>query len=315
MKWSVIALGCVFAWNVFAADSGGVARAAGGFLTAQSFPKTFEDASFADKMAVKAAGYEPWESEYDASGRCVRGCAFTGMTVEEEYRYLQRHTESALRDLREKGDLPTPTVTQPVTNQNAPMPSVAPTYSAPAGQVLPYDFFTSGAGADKSAAPSQPQVQPSDDAVQIAQHVSCRPNQPSIPAGQVVPRGEPLANSPRMTSPFGKRIHPRTKKESVHKGVDFSAPMGTNVFAPAVGRVAKVWSDETCGNGIMLTHSRRYETVYCHLSQSVVRVGDEVSAGCLIGYSGNSGASTGPHLHYAIKYNGEYINPTELIGR
>ena len=79
--------------------------------------------------------------------------------------------------------------------------------------------------------------------------------------------------------------------------------------------VAAVWTDATCGNGLRITHSDGYETVYCHLSQSLVKQGEHVDAGCSVAKTGNSGRTTGPHLHYGIKYNGQYIDPTKMVGR
>ena len=277
-------------------------HAVGGFLTAQSFPKTFQDASYQDRMAVLAAGYEPWESEYDAAGRCVRGCAYSGMTIEDEIKYLQRNTDAALQNLRKTGDLPEKT-TQP---QVMPSPVATNAPVAPGGTMWPADTFTGAV---------QQGTTPNADAIHIAQHVSCRPNNPDIVPNQDVPHGEPVVGKPRISSPFGVRVHPVTNKKHVHKGVDFVVPTGTDVFTPASGTVSEVWQDDSCGRGIKIQHARGYETVYCHLSQQVVQRGDNVAAGCRIGYSGNTGRSTGPHLHYGVKYSGEYMDPAGLIGR
>lgn len=286
------------------------ANAAKSFLTAASFPKTFNDLPFTDRMAVLQAGYEPWETEYDDAGRCISGCAYPGITIEKEEDMMQRQTQYALHQLHEDGyTLPSPddndsnppeTTPQPpiiIIDDGTPPNNNNETPPAPHDNIVPPH--------PQPPHPIPPQPMPS----------SCRPNQPAIPAAQRVPLGEPLTGHPTITSQYGRRKHPVTGRVSMHKGVDFRAPLGTDVFSPASGTVASVWTDNTCGNGIRITHSDGFETVYCHLSRQMVSAGDTVAAGCRIGQSGNTGRSTGPHLHYGIKHNGTYINPNELIGR
>ena len=121
---------------------------------------------------------------------------------------------------------------------------------------------------------------------------------------------------PRITSPYGTRTHPVTgQTQSFHRAVDFAASVGTTVFTPASGTVARVWTDTSCGNGLRITHADGYETVYCHLSQVLVAQGEPVQAGCAVAKTGNTGRTTGPHLHYGIKHNGNYIDPTGMLGR
>lgn len=143
----------------------------------------------------------------------------------------------------------------------------------------------------------------------------CIPRKYDIPAGQTEPVGEPLMGTPQITSSYGFRKHPITGEQNGHKGIDFYTPIGTSVFSTASGTVAAVWNDDTCGNGIKILHSNGYETIYCHLSKQLVAVGDKVSAGCEIAKTGNTGMSSGPHLHYSIKYNGNYTDPKNWIGR
>ena len=114
-------------------------------------------------------------------------------------------------------------------------------------------------------------------------------------------------------SKYGARTHPVTGNLSKHEGVDFSAVIGTDVFTPANGTVAAVWSDSTCGNGLRISHANGYETVYCHLNKVVVNKGDKVEAGCKVAETGNTGRTTGPHLHYGIKAGGDYIDPMNWI--
>lgn len=122
----------------------------------------------------------------------------------------------------------------------------------------------------------------------------------------------PLAESDisRMTSGFGMRKNPLTKEDKMHKGVDFSAKTGTPVIATASGTVEKVESLKGgYGNYIQIKHDDQYQTLYAQLSEMDVKAGDKVDKGQLIGKVGNTGQSTGPHLHYEVIKNGEKVDP------
>lgn len=282
--------------GAIAGPEGAMLRASRSLLSVQKFPKTFNDLSFVERTAVLAAGYEPWESEYDASGRCISGCAYPGITIEDELSAMRRQTERAVRELQDEGLLPQPEQPQKPELPQRPEPPVLPEPpqrleppQRPEPPVLPEP-------------PQRPEPQ-------------CSPRQSEIRFNQGVPIGEPLVGRPRITSPFGERIHPITKKRQTHKGIDFAVPSGTDVFSPAMGTVVDAWTDNTCGVALKIKHDNGYETVYCHLSRQLVRRGDNVGAGCRIALSGNTGRSTGPHLHYGVKKDGTYIDPAKLIGR
>ena len=225
------------------------------FLSAQKFPTVYQDLSFVDRMANEAAGYEPWESEYDDNGRCIKNCAYDGITIEDELSAAQSNTDAARQELQST-----------VFNYGTPQTSL------------------------NKIAPS---------AVSVSN----------------VPVIEPVANQPRISSPFGERVHPVTGKRHVHRGIDYAVPSGTNVFAPANGTVTSVWQDKTCGNGLKIKHDMGYETVYCHLNDIIAQQGATVTVGTIVAHSGNTGRSTGAHLHYGIKKDGNYINPSGLTGR
>jgi murein DD-endopeptidase MepM/ murein hydrolase activator NlpD len=113
-----------------------------------------------------------------------------------------------------------------------------------------------------------------------------------------------------MTSGFGWRIHPVTGGRLFHNAVDYRAAVGTTVYAVAEGVVAQSAYDDVSGNFIAIKHSDNYQSYYLHLSQRGVRQGQRVSARQVIGKTGNTGRSSGPHLHFGFKQpNGTWMNP------
>ncbi len=124
----------------------------------------------------------------------------------------------------------------------------------------------------------------------------------------------PLLSRPRISSHFNlRRRHPITHRVRPHKGVDFSLRRGTAVIAPADGVVTRVaYQRNGAGKYIKIKHGSRYETVYMHLSRQLVRTGQRVKKGQRIAYSGNTGRSTGPHLHYEFHINGRAVNPMRV---
>lgn len=128
----------------------------------------------------------------------------------------------------------------------------------------------------------------------------------SIPAIQPV-KNEQLK---RMASGYGYRTDPFTKARKMHKGMDFTAPTGTPVFATGDGVIER--ADNTAsgfGNHIVIRHGYGYETLYAHLSRYNKRVGQRVNRGDIIGFVGSTGRSEAPHCHYEVHKNGNAINP------
>ena len=116
-----------------------------------------------------------------------------------------------------------------------------------------------------------------------------------------------------ITSPFGVRNHPIFGGQKMHNGIDLGANY-ENVYTVLDGIVSEAgWDKNGGGNYIKVRHSNRFETSYLHLSQIYYRTGEVVKAGYIIGKSGNSGNSTGPHLHFAVKEYGKFINPTQFL--
>lgn len=120
----------------------------------------------------------------------------------------------------------------------------------------------------------------------------------------------PLENM-RVTSGFGTRLHPVDKVAKFHSGVDFQAN-NNYVFAVLDGTVSDAGHSNGAGNYIKVRHGD-FETSYLHLSKTFFSYGDIIYAGDIIAVSGNTGKSTGPHLHFAVKENGKYINPIRFL--
>ncbi len=126
------------------------------------------------------------------------------------------------------------------------------------------------------------------------------------------PSIQPVSNKNlnRVASGFGYRIDPVYKDRRPHMGLDFTAPMGTPIYATADGRIKDAgFNTGGLGNRVVVAHGFGYETVYGHMVRVKARVGEMVKRGEVIGYVGNSGKSTGPHCHYEVHRNGIPVDP------
>ena len=123
----------------------------------------------------------------------------------------------------------------------------------------------------------------------------------------------PLNREISITSPYGTRMHPIFGASKFHNGIDLAANY-ENVYSVLDGVVTETgWDNKGGGNYIKIKHFDRFETAYLHLSEIYYRVGEFVKAGFIIAKSGNSGNSTGPHLHFSVKEFGQNINPTHFL--
>ena len=123
----------------------------------------------------------------------------------------------------------------------------------------------------------------------------------------------PLNREISITSPYGTRMHPIFGASKFHNGIDLAANY-ENVYSVLDGIVTETgWDNNGGGNYLKIKHFDRFETAYLHLSEIYYRVGEFVKAGFIIAKSGNSGNSTGPHLHFSVKEFGQNINPTHFL--
>jgi murein DD-endopeptidase MepM/ murein hydrolase activator NlpD len=128
-----------------------------------------------------------------------------------------------------------------------------------------------------------------------------------------VPLRRPLAGDLEMTSPFGVRIDPFFHQPSMHTGMDFRGNAGDPIYATAAGKVVKAGWEGGYGQMVEVDHGEGLSTRYGHMSEIGVTVGQTVRAGEVIGRVGSTGRSTGPHLHYEVRVNGEPVNPEKFL--
>ena len=130
-----------------------------------------------------------------------------------------------------------------------------------------------------------------------------------------IPAIQPVSNKDlkRMASGFGYRIDPHYKTRAFHAGMDFTAPSGTAIYATGNGKVARADNKaKGYGNHVRIDHGYGYVTLYAHMSKILVKIGQDVKRGDIIGLVGNTGKSVGPHCHYEVRKNGDPLNPVNF---
>jgi len=116
-----------------------------------------------------------------------------------------------------------------------------------------------------------------------------------------------------VSSPAGNRTNPVTGNREFHDGIDIALPIGTAIFAPKDGTVISVAYIRGYGNTLRIQHIDGYITFFAHLQRAAAAVGDVVTQGQQVAYSGNTGMTTGPHLHFGMFRNGEFVDPLTRI--
>ena len=124
----------------------------------------------------------------------------------------------------------------------------------------------------------------------------------------------PCPGYTRISSEFGNRMHPTLGVVKFHNGIDMAAPAGTDILAAYDGTVISADYNSSMGNYVMIAHGDSLYTIYMHASALYVSTGDKVSKGDVIAAVGTTGRSTGNHLHFGVRLNGEYVNPRDYIG-
>lgn len=125
----------------------------------------------------------------------------------------------------------------------------------------------------------------------------------------------PVSDRAPITSPFGYRIHPVLGSRRLHAGVDLGVPTGTSVLAVSAGVVRRASEDNVNGRVLVIDHGHGVTTAYCHNQALKVEVGDRVEQGEVVALSGNTGRSTGPHLHYQVEITDQPVDPLRFRAR
>lgn len=131
---------------------------------------------------------------------------------------------------------------------------------------------------------------------------------------KTIPAIQPIQNKDlsRVASGYGMRVHPILKYRKMHNGMDFTAPPGTPIYATGDGKVTKAGLGSGYGKMVIIEHGFGYKTYYAHMSKYNTKKGRTVKRGEIIGYVGNTGLSSGPHLHYEVWKNGVVVNPVNF---
>ena len=116
-----------------------------------------------------------------------------------------------------------------------------------------------------------------------------------------------------VSSSYGNRTHPVSGEYSFHTGIDLAAPEGTPIVASRSGTVVKAEYQDEAGNFVTIDHYDGYDSSYLHMKKYIVEVGQVVIAGQVIGYCGETGTATGPHLHFEVYKDGRRVNPSKLL--
>lgn len=127
-------------------------------------------------------------------------------------------------------------------------------------------------------------------------------------------RGQPFPVSGKITSSFGERLDPFSKKQAFHKGIDIGAKKGSPIHSLAEGTVTSAHYSKGYGNVVEVKHADGWSTLYAHCNSLKVSVGDQIKKNQVLGTVGSTGKSTGPHLHLELKHNGKQVDPELAMG-
>ena len=272
------------------------------FLTAQEFPKTFEDLSFKARMDFYVDSYEPYNPQYDENGVCISGCAYPGVTLKEDMIAIEE-ANNKMADL----------VNSAVNAQNNQTTGTEPGTS---GVPSPTTATQTTTGGQQTTTYNQPSynVMPVGAATDWCHN--------GLPTDLPLRYPIDMTNFKYVvTGDFGLRPSGPNGGGYLHGGLDFGTPKGTPVYATADGVVETVARQDKPGGGglyIMIRHNHDLLTQYIHLDKALVKQGDKVHACQEIAKSGNSGktvsgGSYADHLDYRIRFASNKSNFVDIL--
>lgn len=145
------------------------------------------------------------------------------------------------------------------------------------------------------------------------EEISAEINITNVAVSTTMEFANPVSEEYEISSGFGYRIDPFRHRKAFHDGIDIPLPEGTPILASLDGIVFKTGKDSSGGKYVKLKHDNGYTTLYVHLSRIIATKGSKVNQGDVIGLSGNTGRSTGPHLHFEVSSNEKPINPLLVL--
>ena len=185
-----------------------------------------------------------------------------------------------------------------------PPPTTVPPTTAPPATEPP--ATTEGGSTEETTKPTEPPVTET-----TAPKEEDKEDKPLTPAD--THWRSPLTKSTKVTSAYGWRIHPVYNVKKFHHGIDLNAKSGDPIVAARSGVVTRTTYDSSSGYYVTINHGDGFSSSYLHMTHYCVKPGQNVNAGDVIGYVGSTGTSTGPHLHFAIYFNGNSVNPASYV--
>lgn len=280
-------------------------------LTAASFPKNANDLTFRQRMDVLTDGYEDFDTEFDSNGTCIKNCPYVGMTLKDFEKRIEQTAQEVQEDISETSQPSTQgpgTSGTPNTEDGPGASSDKPDDENPETQDNPDNPET-------PETPERPETPEQPERPETPEHPE-RPERPENPGinppqppvnGTLIPTSCPVHVNPvRVSSEMGYR----KKYKRNHNGMDLSISVNTPIYAAADGTVVirrNEGAKKGYGNYLVIKHDRNYYTVYGHLNKWLVSQGDHVRAGQEIAKSGNTGNSSGPHLHFEVLKNAPLV--------
>lgn len=229
-------------------------------------------------------------------------------------------TEKAeLQELKSQTEAKQDSVQILLSEKNKELQSVNSQISEKSAQAKAYEDDISAQEAKIAQLEAEIKKKEAEEAAKAAAEAAAKKNNNSISKSSTTSSSGgsslrwPCPSSSRITSGFGSRTSPTEGASSNHKGIDISAPTGSSIVAAAGGTVSIATYSYSAGNYVMINHGNGLSTVYMHCSQLLVSAGDTVKAGQTIAKVGSTGYSTGSHLHFGVRKNGSYVNPSNYV--
>ena len=260
------------------------------FLTAQSFPKTFDDLSFKSRVEVISDGFGPFEMEYDDDGVCISGCAYKGITIKEDMAAIDAANAKMAELIAES------------KKQEAQKQAQKQSQQATTNTNTNFNNGGTTGVAQNNGTPAPVQFPGQSGANNVAQPTFSSGNWCHNGLSEDLPLRYPV-DMTNLKHTIYDDFGYRDDAKRFHPAIDIEMPPQTPVYSTMNGKVVFAgWDESGGGNTVIIEGTNGVMTEYMHLHSISVRFNQQVSACQQIGLSGKSGRSTGPHLDYRVKF-------------